>query len=202
MPSSAITFGPTGPPERVVLSGRHNAESELKKFENFQDFSDRHEGWRYLIDRTNLKAGTDPAEATRHRQAELKNENQKLCGRWTLRPFLRHIVRDETRFPGKQIREQHLQSLDSKHLSCDDNNWCMPKQAYSSAQNAPTCEVRLGMPASGPVLFFQAGFSPCRCLLRQWRGQPAFNLFGHGGLTQQVQMVHAIADPLPRWGER
>jgi hypothetical protein len=50
MPSSAITFGPTGPPERVVLSGRHNAESELKKFENFQDSSDRHEGWRYVAE--------------------------------------------------------------------------------------------------------------------------------------------------------
>jgi len=77
MPSSAITFGPTGPPEWVVVSGRHNSESELKKFENFQDSSDRHEGWRYIIDRTDLKAGTDPAEATRHRQAELEARESK-----------------------------------------------------------------------------------------------------------------------------
>lgn len=54
-----------------MVSGRHNAESELKKLDDFQDSSDRHEGWRYFIDRTELKAGTDPAEATRHRQAEL-----------------------------------------------------------------------------------------------------------------------------------
>ena len=27
------------------------------------------------------------------------------------------------------------------------------------------------------------------------------SLFVHGGPTQQFQMVHAIADPLPRWGE-
>jgi hypothetical protein len=56
----------------AVVSGRHNAESELKKFEDSQDSSDRHEGWRYFIDKTDLKAGTDPAEANRHRQAELE----------------------------------------------------------------------------------------------------------------------------------
>jgi hypothetical protein len=61
----------------AVVSGRHNADSELKKFEDSQDSSDRHEGWRYLIDRTNLKAGTDPAEATRHRQAELEARESK-----------------------------------------------------------------------------------------------------------------------------
>jgi hypothetical protein len=61
----------------AVVSGRHNAESELKNFEDSQDSSDRHEGWRYLIDKTNLKAGTDPAEATRHRQAELEARESK-----------------------------------------------------------------------------------------------------------------------------
>ena len=61
----------------AVVSGRHNAESELKKLEDFQDSSDRHEGWRYLIERTELKAGTDPAEATRHRQAELEARESK-----------------------------------------------------------------------------------------------------------------------------
>ena len=61
----------------AVVSGRHNAESELKKLEDFQDSSDWHEGWRYLIDRTDLKAGTDPAEATRHRQAQLEARESK-----------------------------------------------------------------------------------------------------------------------------
>lgn len=60
-----------------MVSGRHNAESELKKLEDFQDSSDRHEGWRYFIDRTDLKAGTDPAEATRLRQAELEARESK-----------------------------------------------------------------------------------------------------------------------------
>jgi hypothetical protein len=61
----------------AVVSGKHNAESELKKFEESQASSDRHEGWRYFIDKTDLKAGTDPAEATRHRQAELEARELK-----------------------------------------------------------------------------------------------------------------------------
>lgn len=61
----------------AVIRGKHNAESELKKFEEVQPSSDRHEGWRYLIDKTDLKAGTDPAEATQHRQAELEERESK-----------------------------------------------------------------------------------------------------------------------------
>jgi len=60
-----------------VLRGKQNAESELKKFEDCQDSSDRHEGWRYFIEKTDLKAGTDPAEATQHRQAELEGRELK-----------------------------------------------------------------------------------------------------------------------------
>jgi hypothetical protein len=56
----------------AVVRGKHSAESELKKFESSQDSSDRHEGWRYFIEKTNLKAGTDPAEATQHRQSQLE----------------------------------------------------------------------------------------------------------------------------------
>jgi hypothetical protein len=61
----------------VVISGRHSAESELKKFEDSQGSSDRNEGWRYFIEKTNLKAGTDPAEATQRRQAELEGRESK-----------------------------------------------------------------------------------------------------------------------------
>jgi len=61
----------------AVVRGRHNAESELKKFEDSQNSLDRHEGWRYFIERTELKAGTDPDEATRHRQAELEARESK-----------------------------------------------------------------------------------------------------------------------------
>jgi hypothetical protein len=56
----------------AVVKGRHNAESELKAFEESQVSSDRDQGWRYFIEKTNLKAGTDPIEATQDRQAELE----------------------------------------------------------------------------------------------------------------------------------
>jgi len=61
----------------AVIGGKHQAELELKKFEDAQNSSDRHEGWRYLIDKTDLKAGTDPAEATLHRQVELERRESK-----------------------------------------------------------------------------------------------------------------------------
>ena len=60
-----------------VVKGRTNAESALKKFESEQSPSDRHEGWRYFLEKTTLKAGTDPAEATELRQAELESRESK-----------------------------------------------------------------------------------------------------------------------------
>ena len=61
----------------AVIRGKQTAESELKKFEDAQGSSDRHEGWRYFIEKTELKAGTDPVEATQHRQAELEGRELK-----------------------------------------------------------------------------------------------------------------------------
>lgn len=61
----------------AVIKGKQNAESELKKFEEAQDSADRHEGWRFFIEKIDLKAGTDPAEATQHRQAELEGRELK-----------------------------------------------------------------------------------------------------------------------------
>jgi hypothetical protein len=61
----------------AVIAGKQHAESEVKKFEEAQDPADRHEGWRYLIVESDLKAGTDPAEATQHRQAELEARESK-----------------------------------------------------------------------------------------------------------------------------
>jgi hypothetical protein len=61
----------------AVIRGKHNAESQLKMFEDSQDSSDRLEGWRYFIEKTVLRAGTDPAEATEHRQAELEGRESK-----------------------------------------------------------------------------------------------------------------------------
>ena len=60
-----------------MVRGRHNAESALKKFEDSQASLDRHEGWRYFIEKTDLTAGTDPAAATEHRQAALEERESK-----------------------------------------------------------------------------------------------------------------------------
>ena len=61
----------------AVVGGKRQAELEMKKFEEAQSSSDRHEGLRYLIDKTDLKAGTNPAEATLYRQAELEKRESK-----------------------------------------------------------------------------------------------------------------------------
>jgi len=60
-----------------VVKGRTNAESTLKNFETEQSPADRHEGWRYFLEKSTLKAGTDPAEATELRQAELERRETK-----------------------------------------------------------------------------------------------------------------------------
>ncbi len=60
-----------------VVKGRTNAESALKRFEGEQSSADRHAGWRYFLEKTTLKAGTDPVEATELRQAELENRESK-----------------------------------------------------------------------------------------------------------------------------
>ncbi|HVI07711.1 MAG TPA: hypothetical protein VND65_05405 [Candidatus Binatia bacterium] len=56
----------------AVVRGRHNAESGVKEFEDGQNVSDRHEGWRYFFEQTSLEAGIDPAQATQLRQAALE----------------------------------------------------------------------------------------------------------------------------------
>ena len=66
-----------------MVKGKQNAESELKKFEDSQEPSDRHEGWRYFVEKTNLRVGTDPIEATQQRQAELEGRESKALGETT-----------------------------------------------------------------------------------------------------------------------
>ena len=60
-----------------VVKGKQLAESTLQKLEACQDSSDHYEGWRYLIDKSDLKPGTDPAEATLLRQKELEIRESK-----------------------------------------------------------------------------------------------------------------------------
>jgi hypothetical protein len=64
----------------AVIRGEQKAESSLKEFQESQTSSDRHEGWRYFIEKTDLKAGTDPAEATRRREEDLESRESKAIG--------------------------------------------------------------------------------------------------------------------------
>jgi hypothetical protein len=56
----------------AVIKGRESAESILKQFEQSQTSEDRHIGWRYFLEKTDLKAGMDPVEATNLRQSRLE----------------------------------------------------------------------------------------------------------------------------------
>lgn len=60
-----------------MIKGKENAESELEGLEASQPSDDRHEGWRYFIEKTSMKAGIDPTEATHQRQAELDLRESK-----------------------------------------------------------------------------------------------------------------------------
>jgi hypothetical protein len=55
----------------AILKGRENAESMVRQFEASQSSADRQEGWRYFLERTDLKPGMDPEEATNLRQTRL-----------------------------------------------------------------------------------------------------------------------------------
>jgi hypothetical protein len=55
-----------------VIHGRENAEATMKQFKESQSPSDGHEGWRYFLEKTELKAGMNPAEATNLRQRDLE----------------------------------------------------------------------------------------------------------------------------------
>ncbi|MBV9574764.1 MAG: hypothetical protein JOY93_11990 [Acidobacteriales bacterium] len=56
----------------AIVKGRDNAEAALMKFERGQSSEDRHLGWRYFLEKTDLKAGMDPEEATNLRQSRLE----------------------------------------------------------------------------------------------------------------------------------
>ena len=61
----------------AVVKSKTNAESALKKLESCQSSADLHDGWRYFIEKTDLKAGIDPAVATDLRQAQLEVRESK-----------------------------------------------------------------------------------------------------------------------------
>ena len=56
----------------AVIKGRDNAKLEVERFEAGQSSEDRHAGWRYFLEKTHLKAGMNPEEATHIRQMDLE----------------------------------------------------------------------------------------------------------------------------------
>ena len=54
-----------------VVNGESNAQLALKRLQECQDSSDHFQGWRYFLEKTDLKAGTDPVKATSLRQTAL-----------------------------------------------------------------------------------------------------------------------------------
>lgn len=60
-----------------VVKGKQLAESTLEKLQDCQDSTDRDEGWRYFIEKTDQKPGINPAEATQQRQEELEVRESK-----------------------------------------------------------------------------------------------------------------------------
>ena len=67
-----------------VLKGLQNAESAVKKLQECQASADRHEGWRYFFEKTDLKPGTDPAQATNLRQTNLEIRESKALQESTI----------------------------------------------------------------------------------------------------------------------
>jgi hypothetical protein len=49
----------------------------VKNYDNGQSSEDRHAGWRYFLEKTEIKPGTSPADATLKRQAELELRERK-----------------------------------------------------------------------------------------------------------------------------
>ena len=63
----------------AVVKGRENGENIIKQYEAAQSATERQEGWRCFLERTEMKPGIDPKEATHQRQNSLdlrEAENQ------------------------------------------------------------------------------------------------------------------------------
>ena len=54
-----------------VIRGKQNAARAVAQFEGGQTSDDRHNGWRYFLEETQLTPGMDPERATQQRWREL-----------------------------------------------------------------------------------------------------------------------------------
>jgi hypothetical protein len=61
----------------AVVKGRSAAEKLVDHFEKSQSSEDRHAGWRYFMEASDLKPGMDAQEATDLRQSRLDIRESK-----------------------------------------------------------------------------------------------------------------------------
>jgi hypothetical protein len=61
----------------AVVKGKDHAESTLGEFLRGQSSEDRHAGWRYFLEKTDLTPGMNPEEATNLRQTRLEIRESK-----------------------------------------------------------------------------------------------------------------------------
>ncbi len=52
----------------AIVKGRNNALAAIVQFEAGQSAEERQDGWRYFLEKTDLKPGMDPDQATNMRQ--------------------------------------------------------------------------------------------------------------------------------------
>lgn len=60
-----------------VVRGKNSAETTVKQYEDSQSSEDRHAGWRFFPEKTEIKPGTSAVEATHRRQADLETRERK-----------------------------------------------------------------------------------------------------------------------------
>jgi len=60
-----------------VIRGQQNAARAVAELEQSQASDDRHEGWRYFLEETDLAPGMDPAQATQQRWTKFEARESK-----------------------------------------------------------------------------------------------------------------------------
>jgi hypothetical protein len=66
--SFVLTSEPTSRAEVAVIKGTEAAERTLNDFDGCQTEESRRAGWRYFLEKTDLRPGMDPEKATKLRQ--------------------------------------------------------------------------------------------------------------------------------------
>jgi hypothetical protein len=60
-----------------IVRGQDTAAASIRRLEQEQSSEDRHEGWRYFLEETELQPGMDPQQATRQRWTDFEAREAK-----------------------------------------------------------------------------------------------------------------------------